>query len=155
MNIAELKELNLFDYDYAIKLIIFFAIEDDIENEDLKDYRKDFIKAREDVVETTFNRINELEIDYSQEILLAKHQLIKIVNLFCEFWKNNEYSLDQCVNDDRLVDEPILYLMIMSAYGHGTGLWEYINELGCYPGMEDTIYCPFLVDRILEKYKGN
>ena len=155
MNITELKELNLFDYDYAIKLIIFFAIEDELNNEDLKQYKKDFIRSQEDAVETTFNRINELGIEYSKEKLLAEYQLIKIVNTFCEYWNNKEYSLHECINDERLKDEPILYLMIMSAYGYGTGLCEYIDELGSYCISEEAIYCPFLVAKILEKYNGN
>jgi hypothetical protein len=155
MNIAELKGLNLFDYDYAIKLIIFFAIEDDLNNEDLKEYRKDFIKPQKDAVETTMSKLDELKIDYSSEIILAEQQLIKIVNNFCKFWSSNEYSLEECIDDNRLIDEPILYLMVMSAYRYGSGLWEHIHELGFYPGTEEAIYCPFLVDKILEKYNEN
>lgn len=151
MEIEEIKAIDCKDVEYAVNTIIFFGIENDLEEEDgiLHEHKHDFIRSQEDVVDCMVYTLNHLGVDYSEETKIAEEQLVKIVNTFIEQW-GNKYSLDECYDENKF--ENIFYLMVMSAYHHGVGLWEEINDLGKYPGTEESIYCPFLVDKILEKY---
>lgn len=149
----ELKDIFDEDYDYAIKTIIFFAIEELITYGGLKEYSEDFIRPQEDAIETTFIKLDELEIDYKEEYKLAEEQLIKIVNAFIKQWNSN--LINNLLKEDKLYGENILFLMVMSAYGHGTGLWEYIGEeLGHYNYDEEYLYIPSLENKLLKHY-GN
>lgn len=155
MNIEEIKQLNPESWETAINTILFFGLEPELEDKEgrLYEYRSNFVRSQEDVLKCMVFELGDLGIDYTDEIKLAEQQLEKIINTFIDKWGDN-YSIEQCTEETN----EIFYLMVMSAYGHGVGLWEVLDgNLGHYPTQVETICWDMefnLVEKILEKYEN-
>jgi hypothetical protein len=155
MNIEEIKEVNPESYQTAINTILFFGLEPELEDKEgrLYEYRSNFVRPQEDVLKCMISELEFLGIDdYTDEIKVAEKQLERIVNTFIEKW-GDDYSIDKCAEET----DKIFYLMVMSAYGHGVGLWEVLDDgLGHYPTQIETICWDIgfnLVDKILQAYE--
>ena len=144
--LEQLKSFNNDDWNYAVKLIVQMScmLESEVESEESPIYDvplKDFQRSQEDMVLTFFDNLDDLEIDYSDEIVLAETFLMDICN-----------KLNILIEEEAQKYINFYYLLVNSIYQTGTGLWEIEEHKTLEVPLKEYLDVYSLLIKIGEKY---
>ncbi len=118
--IEQLRDINAEMLDYAIKMLIESSLDfiestsDELSPVYDVPYR-DFYPLQADVIDSFFNQLDRLGIDYTEEYNAAERIFLQVIN-------NNDVPIEKIVE---VIGRRAFFFITSQMLGNGTGIWEW------------------------------